>query len=99
MGACDFTGEEGGETLYGRAYLTVINGQTICVTLVSRSGGISDGLANAVKETVDNIKLTKVSSTMVDDFIAVYASLAGAAAGALIGAAVMTVRKRRAKVS
>ncbi len=94
---CDFTEEKDGKTLYGRAYFTVINGQTICLTLVSREGEISDSLADAAEKTVHSITFTKVTSNPAGEFIAVYASLAGAAFGAVVGAAVNTIRKRRSK--
>lgn len=97
--ACDFyfNLENDKRTYHGRVYYTVINGQTISIMLVIRGGELYDSVTQTLKSVVDSITLTKVSSKPADDFnfIAVYASLAGAALGAIIGAAILTIRKRR----
>lgn len=92
---CDFTQLINGEAICGRAYFTVINGQTICIMLLSREGGITGGIAQTIESTVDGIVFTETSSSPVNDLIAVYAGLAGAAAGAVIGAIIFVLRKRR----
>ncbi len=89
---CSFSRQKNNETENGVKYITVKNGKTIDITLNSGEGAISDSLAETMKSTINSITFKEVQPS--DDFIAVYASLAGAALGAVIGAAVISIRKK-----
>ncbi len=93
---CAFTRQNNGMAEYGVKYITIKNGRTIDITLRSSESSISKSLAQTMKGTIDSITFKEVPP--VDDFIAVYGSLAGAAAGALLGASIISIRKRRKKV-
>lgn len=93
----DYTWQTDGITVHGIQYCTVINGQIIIISMSSREGDITGSLAQTLKSIVDSITFTEVKSKLTGDYTAVLAIIAGAAAGAVIGAAIFALRKRRYK--
>lgn len=90
----NWTQQYNGMTVYGKQYLTVINGQAINITLHSYAGEVTDELAQTLKTMVDSVTFTKVTQKPTNMLNLGFIGIAGAIIG---GAVVSTIIRSRLK--